>query len=392
MKVLQINSFFTVGGPPRIVNGLYDTLLASGHSCKIAAAREKPYVPRDSIQIGTSLGTYRNALACRLLDNDGFCAKSATRKLITQIREYDPDVIQLHNLHGYYIHIPTLFDYLRTCGKKVVWTLHDCWAFTGHCAHYDYEGCEKWRYGCNNCPLKKTYPSSLFLDRSAQNYGKKKAAFTGIPDMTVVTPSEWLAEEVRKSFLKEYPVVCIPNGIDLSEFTPTENDFRRKYHLGAHKIVLGVAQNWSDKKGLQDFVRLSELLPDSHRIVLIGLTPKQIAKMPKNILALPRTNTTWELAEAYSAADVFVNPSVEETMGMTTVEALACGTPVVVYDKTAVPEVVDARSGIVVKAGDTEALRDAVCAIDLSADDCVARAGEYEKQKKYQAYLKLYEM
>ncbi len=194
MKVLQINSFFTVGGPPRILNGIYDTLIEEGHECKIAAAREKMYKPEDSIRIGTAYGVYLNAIQCRLFDNEGLAAKKATGKLVQQIKEYNPDVIHLHNLHGYYINIEILFDYLKSCGKPIFWTLHDCWAFTGHCSHFSILKCEQWKGHCSYCKQTRTYPNCYTVGRTSRNFRRKKAAFTGVPNMTIVTPSRWLAE------------------------------------------------------------------------------------------------------------------------------------------------------------------------------------------------------
>lgn len=391
MKVFQINSFFSVGGPPRIVKGLYDTLLESGHECRVAAAREVPYDYMDTVMIGTRIGVYKNAVLSRLFDYEGFTAKNATKKLIKQIQEYDPDVIHLHNLHGYYINVEVLFDYLKKQDKPVIWTLHDCWALTGHCSYFDFIGCNKWKEnGCFSCPQIKEYPSSFGWDNSKQNWKRKKQAFNGVKKLTIVTPSKWLAGVVKQSFLGEYPVFAVANGIDLEQFCPTKGNFREEHNLENKKIVLGVAQNWVKRKGLNDFFELKKRLDDSYQIILVGLTQQQINDLPDGIIGITRTNSVKELAEIYTTADVFVNPSVEETMGLTTAEALACGTPAIVYDKTAVPEVVDEKSGIVVKAGDIKALVEAIENINLKAEDCIARAKTYEKSRKYKEYIDIY--
>lgn len=359
MKVLQINSFFTVGGPPRIVNGIYDALIEQGHECKIAAAREKMYAPKDSIQIGRKYDAYWNALMCRLFDNEGFSAKSATRKLIRKIEEYNPDIIHLHNLHGYYINIEILFEYLKTAGKPVKWTLHDCWAFTGHCSYFAVVKCEQWKTHCSYCQQLKTYPVCITKGNVKKNFGRKKAAFTGVPDMTIITPSEWLANLVRQSFLGEYPVEVQYNKVDTELFKPTPSDFRERYHLEGQKVILGVAQNWSDRKGLRDFIELAKRLDKSYTIVLVGLTQKQIKELPGQIVGLQRTNNTGELAAIYTMADLFVNPSREETFGLTTVEAESCGTQAIVYKNTACEEIVNKYGGIAVEST-PDAIYDAV--------------------------------
>lgn len=396
MKVLQINSFFSVGGPPRIVNGIYDTLMAAGHECKIAAARETMYTPKDSISIGSHAGIYLNALKARFLDNEGLSSKGATKKLIKEISQYDPDIIQLHNLHGYYLNYEMLFDYLKKSGKPVVWTLHDCWAMTGHCTHFDYIGCEKWgKSGCSKCPQIREYPMCIGIDSSKHNYKSKKKAFCNLQNMTLVTVSYWLKGVVEKSFLGEYPVTVIPNGIDLQVFKPTKyNDLTKKYGLEGKKVVLGVAQNWGMKKGLNDMIFLSEHLGVGYQVILVGLTPQQLKNLPPNVIGITRTNSTEELAAFYSLAHVFVNPSVEETMGMTTVEALACGTPAIVYNKTAVPEVVDSSCGWVVEPQDFKEIIKIIESVeskDRYYNACLRRANLYEKKHQYSMYVALYE-
>ena len=394
MRVLQINSFFSVGGPPRIVNGIYDTLIEQGHECKIAAAREKQYVPEDSIPIGTSLGTYINAIKARMFDDEGMSARHATKQLLRQIQDYDPDIIQLHNLHGYYINTGILFDYLKKCGKPVVWTLHDCWPFTGHCAHFDLIKCDKWKTGCFGCAQKKEYPSSCVLDRSKRNYAAKKAAFLGVDRLHIITPSNWLAGLVRQSYLGGYPVHVIHNGIDLASFSHKSTDnIPERYHLQGKKIVLGVAQNWAEKKGFEDFIRLSELLDDTYQVVMIGLTEDLIEKANSRVLCLKRTNSIEELAEWYSAAEVFVNLTYQDNFPTVNIEALACGTPVITYNTGGSPEAVDDSCGIVVPQGDITGIRDAIICLPEGEDrneKCIRRSKLYSRETKYQEYIRLY--
>lgn len=394
MKILQINSFFSVGAPPRIVNGIYDTLIEMGHECAIAAAREKMYAPENSIRIGSNLGVKINALKSRLFDNEGFSAKHATKKLIKKIEAYNPDVIHLHNLHGYYINLEILFDYLKRAGKPVVWTLHDCWSITGHCAHFDYIGCDKWETACENCPQTKEYPKSLFKDNSRKNYKKKKEAFCGVNNMTLAPVSKWLEGILEYSFLSDYSTEVVYNGIDLSSFSPQKSNLKEKLCLGNKKVILGVAQNWGVKKGLNDFKKLYQSMnKEGLALVLIGLSAEQQKEMPEGIICINQTNSKEELAEYYSLADVFLNLSYEETFGLVTLESLACGTPVIVYDRTAVPEIVDESCGEIVSAGNIDELLRKVEIIDKPSrtEACVRKAQEFDYKNGYLKYIQLYE-
>lgn len=333
MKILIINVCCGTGSTGRICTDLADMLIEQGHECKIAYGRDDvPEKYRDiAVKIGSSFSIYCNALKTRLFDNEGFNATKATKKFIKWVEKYDPDVIHLHNLHGYYLNVKVLFDYLRTCGKKIVWTLHDCWAFTGHCSYFDCPHCDSWKTECGRCVRMNDYPKAL-TDRSKRNFLLKKELFTGIPNLTIVTPSKWLAELVKQSFLNEYPVRVINNGIDLTVFKPTESDFREKYGLIGKKIILGVASVWDERKGLNDFIKLADLIDSDTRIVLVGVNKKQKKHLPKNIVAIEKTNNAKELAEIYTAADVFFNPTYEDNYPTVNLEAQACGTPVVTYD------------------------------------------------------------
>ncbi len=352
MKYLFINSVAGFGSTGRIAAETCRELMKDGHQCTLAFGRDKANcgdIP--TVQIGSALDVRLHGLRNRLLDDQGFGSKEATRKFLSWVRLYDPDVIWLHNIHGYYIHIGLLFDYLRTCGKQILWTLHDCWAFTGHCAYFDYAGCEKWKTGCHHCPQKGSYPQSRLRDNSRGNYEIKKHLFTRIPNLKLIVPSHWLESRVKESFLKDYPVEVVYNRIDQTIFRPTPGNFREIHGLQDKILLLGVASVWDDRKGLKDFVALSQLLDDRYKIVLIGLTPAQIQALPPNILGLPRTNSLPELAQAYTAADLFLNPSTEETFGMTAMEARCCGTEAVVYQDTACEEIVNQFGGLAVPRG-----------------------------------------
>ena len=358
MKYLFINVTAGFGSTGRIVAETCRELMAHGHQCLIGYGRKEvrcPDIP--TLRIGGDLDKKINAGMSRFLDNCGFGLQGPTREFIKKVREYDPDVIWLHNVHGYYIHVGVLFDYLKTCGKPVYWTLHDCWTMTGHCAYFDYVGCDRWKTGCHHCPEKKQYPASVLLDNSRNNYEKKKALFTDVPNMKLIVPSQWLKNRVKAGFMGEYPVEVRYNQVDREIFKPRESDFRRKYHLENAKILLGVASVWDRRKGLEDFLALAPMLDERYKIVLVGLTPQQIEELPGSILGLPRTRTTEELAEIYTAADFYLNPGVEETFGMTVLEALCCGTTPVVYEGTACAEVTGQFGGIAVPRGPENLLK-----------------------------------
>lgn len=334
MKVLMINVVCGIRSTGRICTDLAAILEAQGHEVKIAYGREN--VPEQfqkyAVRIGADLDIKLHGVKARLLDGAGFGSETATVKFIEWVKAFEPDVIHLHNLHGYYIHMGILFEYLRNCGKKIIWTLHDCWSFTGHCVYFDYVGCDKWKTGCGKCPQKSEYPARIGPDMSKRHYEFKKELFTGISNMTLVTPSQWLADLVSESYIKEYPIKIIHNGVDTGIFKPTESNIKEKYNCQNKKIVLGVASVWDKRKGLNSFTELAKRLDDSYQIILVGLSKAQIDKMPENVIGLERTDSVQELVELYTAASVFVNPTLEDNYPTTNIEAIACGTPVVTYE------------------------------------------------------------
>lgn len=393
MKVFEINSVCGIRSTGRICTDIADVLSEGGHQCRIAYGRENvPEKYKDiSYRIGSNNDVRMHALISRLFDCAGNRSRKSTEKLVEEIKRYDPDVIHLHNLHGYYLNIEVLFKFLSEANIPVVWTLHDCWAFTGHCSHFSFVGCDRWKTGCYNCPQKNNYPKSLLCDASDKNWKHKKNIFCSVKNMTIVTPSQWLADIVKESFFRNNKVTVIPNGVDLSIFKPRIGNFRTEYGLKNKKIILGVATVWDERKGLDRFCELSKYLDDDYRIVLLGLSSKQIKNLPSNIVGLPVTNTVDRLAEIYTAADVFLNLSTQETMGLTTVESMACGTPVVVSNCTAIPEVVTQYGGIVLKTMDSNEILQAIT-IACNMDFNVRKNAElYEKKDQYLKYLKLYE-
>lgn len=355
VRVLLINAFCGVGSTGRICGQIADEFTAKGHQVKIAYGRSGN-VPdaykKYAVRIGNWWNVRLHALHTRLTDRHGFASVSSTKNFLTYVDEYSPDLIWLHNLHGYYINIALLFNWLKSHPHiEKRWTLHDCWAFTGHCAHFTAVGCHKWQYGCHNCPQKRTYPVSFFKDSSRGNYSDKRELFNGVENLKLITPSKWLADLVKQSYLCDYPVDVCYNEIDKNIFRPTPSSFREKYNLFGKKIILGVADVWSERKGLRDFIELHKRLNESYAVVLVGVSKKQKKMLPKQFVCIEHTDSPFELAKIYTAADVFVNPSREETFGMTTVEAISCGTKAVVYKGSASEEIADQYGGVVVPVG-----------------------------------------
>lgn len=334
MKILFLNSVCGIRSTGRIVTDLAQRYIAQGHEVKIAYGRESIPARYKGIshRIGSEMDVRINGVKARLCDNEGFNAAHQTKLFLKWAEQYDPDVLWLHNLHGYYLNIELLFDWIKSRPHmEVRWTLHDCWAFSGHCAHFSFVKCQRWKHQCGDCPQKGEYPKSAFLDRSAENYRRKRKAFCGVKKMLLITPSRWLADLVKQSFLGEYPVEVVYNTIDTEVFLPTEGDFRARYGLEDKKIVLGVSSVWNSRKGFSDFLRLGELLDSACQVVLVGVSDRQLGQLPDSILGITRTDSPSQLAQIYTAADVFVNLTYEDTYPTVNLEAQACGTPCLTY-------------------------------------------------------------
>lgn len=390
MKILQINTVYNSGSIGHIVADIKQYVEKENDQCLVAYGRGKSD-NQYTYNVSGKIDLYVHALLTRITDKTALYSSRNTRKLIGVIQKFRPDIIHLHNLHGYYLNYKLLFDFLKQYKKPVVWTLHDCWAFTGHCVYFDRIQCNKWKIQCKNCPEKKEYPASFFRDGSYENYIIKRKTFNGLENMWLVTPSDWLKGKVYQSFLKAYPVKKIYNGVDLSTFK-IRNAKLRKDCLGK-KIVLGVSNVWDSRKGLETFYELSDILSDSYQIIMIGLNKKQLKNVPSNIIALERTDNIEELANYYSFADVYFNSSVEETMGMTTIEALACGTPVLVYNRTALPEVVDSQVGKVIESGNLLLVKqgiEEICNRNIDPEKCRDYATMFSKEKMCEQYYQLY--
>lgn len=395
-KLLQINSTLNWGSTGRIVDEIGRAAINKGWESYIAYGRYSNETISQFFKIGKNKDVYNHVFQSRLFDNHGLASRNATEHFIEQIEKINPDVIHLHNIHGYYLNYSIFFDFLSKRDIPIIWTLHDCWSFTGHCAHYSYIGCQYWRTLCHNCPQKHDYPKSWFMDCSKSNHLKKQRAFTSVKNMTLVPVSEWLASEVRQSFLKKYPIRVISNGVDTDVFTPMQLK-KTDLCIVDKFMILGVANVWSARKGLADFIALREKLSDDYVIVLIGLNERQIKKMPDGIIGIRRTNSMQDLAKYYSVADIYLNTSVEETFGLTTVESLSCGTPAIVYNSTACPEIVSSDTGFIVEPGDIEGIVDVINHIKNSKKKKQIQicrnfaVQQYDKQNKYMDYIRLYE-
>lgn len=394
MKVLQINSVCGVGSTGRIATDIHQILIEQGHESYIAYGRGYPNNCDAAIKIGTNIDNYVHVALTRIYDKHGFGSKKATEEFITEIEKLDPDVIHLHNIHGYYINIELLFDYIKMNNKRVIWTLHDCWAFTGHCSHFDYAGCTKWKKGCFICPEKTSYPASVFFDNSDLNYLRKRETFTGVKDLIIVTPSKWLAGLVKESFLREYPVVVINNGININIFKPTESSFREKHQLKDKFMILGVASNWGRKKGFDYFIELSSFLDKDEVIVLVGVSEKQKKELPEKIIGIIRTDSVKELVGIYSAADVFINPTLEDNFPTTNLEALASGTPVITFDTGGSTESLDETCGLIIEKKESTEIKKYIKRYReenlIKAKSCIERSKMYNVENQYREYMKLY--
>lgn len=391
MKIAQINTVCGNGSVGRITVDIYHALKKSGHEGKIYYGRRNAPEGVNAERFGTNPDMGVHVLHTFFEGTHGFNSGGQTRRLIQSLKEYDPDLIHLHNIHGFYLDVEKLFAYLKACKKPVVWTLHDCWAFTGHCAYFDYVQCERWKTGCDRCPQhRNTYPYALLRDASKKNYERKRAAFQGVQGLTIVTPSRWLETLVKESFLQKYPVRVIPNGIDLERFAPQPEKPRERH------LILGVANVWDRRKGLEYLKELSKRLDsEKYEVAVVGVSGKQIKKLPEGMIGIEHTRNVEELARLYSRASVYVNPTLEDNFPSTNLEALACGTPVVTFATGGSAESLDETCGRIVTKKDMEGLYKAVTELCEKSEAmraaCRKRALDFNKYDRFGEYLKLYE-
>ena len=391
MKIVQINATCGAGSTGKICVGISKVLVAQNiENYILYSSRSDGY----KLGIRCSDDNYIKvqAFKSRLFGNYGFNSKKTTRKMIDALEHLSPDIVHLHNIHGHDCDIEMLFIYFKEHRIKLVWTFHDCWCFTGYCTYFSMVGCNKWQSQCADCVQRRQY--SWFFDRSKELFEKKKKLFENL-DLTIVTPSWWLADIVRQSFFKEYPIKIIHNGIDLDVFKPVKSSFQQKYNIENRKIILGVSFEWEERKGLDIFVKLAKRLPSDYKIVLVGTDTKIDKRLPEEILSIHRTQNQEELAEIYSAPDVFVNPTREDNYPTVNMEAVSCGTPVITFRTGGSPETLDESCGVVVNYNDIDTLEKEIVRICVdkpySVEQCVNKAQEFDKNKKFKEYTELYE-
>ena len=396
--LFQINVVANSGSTGHIAEELGHLAISTGWESYIAYGRWACPSKSTLIQIGNKLEILAHYAKSLFFDLHGLSSKRATKKLISQIKLIKPDIIHLHNIHGYYLNYELLFDYLRIANIPVVWTLHDCWSMTGHCVHFQDIGCEKWITQCNHCPNISGYPKSLFRDNSIQNYCNKKKNFTGINNLTIVPVCSWLDHIVEKSFLKNYKRCIIGNGINLNVFSPYPEREKVRENLGiiSKFMILAVATVWNDTKGWSDILGLHKILNNDFTIVIVGLTAKQLKILPDGIIGIMRTENVTELSRIYSAADVFINPTYQDTLPTVNMEALASGTPVITYDTGGSGGIVNENTGFVVERGNINGLIYALKIVKSKGKKSYEQACRdfavkfYNKDDKYKEYLYLY--
>ncbi len=389
MKVAFINSVAGFGSTGRLVSTLSMMDSVEG---KVYYGRKEDSSNANSLRMTSSLGNVKHAIGTYLFDSHGFHNAMETKRMLEDLDKFNPDIVHLHNLHGYYIHVGILFDYLKKTNKKVIWTLHDCWGFTGHCAHFDGISCDKWKEKCYDCPITGEYPFSWNKHNVSKNYERKKEVFTSIQDnLTIVTPSNWLKEKVKESYLKDCNVVTIHNGIDLNSFFYNkDSDFKKKYNLEDKFVVLAVASIWDNSKGLDHLIKLASELPKNMKLVVVGSNKKEIP----NAINIPRTSSISELRDIYSSSDVFINLTRNDTFPTVNIEAMACGLPVITYKTGGSPEILTSKTGIVIEKNDLDSMKASLMVLSnyntFKKEDCIKNASKYSLENMYKEYLELY--
>ena len=399
MKLLQINPVVRLNtSTGRIMKEIGELAMSAGWESYIAYSRARDGVPAHSSQlvpVGDKLDLAVHAVATRLFDAHGLVSHRATRQLIKEIRRIDPDVVHIHNVHGYFLNYPLLLKFLQESGKPVIWTVHDCWLYTGHCYYYSAARCDKWKTGCGHCPQKRAFPASWLVDGSARNWKKKQQAFAPMERLVICPVSDWIRREMSESLLKDKPFQVIHNGIDLSTFRPEAAEGEAPL---PGTTILAVATLWHQEKGFPDLVRMAGLLREDEHLILVGrMSEEQIRQLPAGVRHVPRTRDADKLAALYAQATVFVNPTWQDNYPTVNLEALACGTPVVTYRTGGSVEAVTPETGFVVEQGNVEEMLEKVRTIAASSresyrESCRARAlAHFRKEDCYQQYIHLYE-
>ena len=395
MRIVEVNSV-NYGSTGNIMLDVAEVARGQGNEvltfCQSSRTAYRNKFP-DHYYIGNRYERNLHLFLAKVTGFDGCFSYWGTRRFLKRLNDFRPDIIHIHNLHGRYINLPLLFRYIKKHDIPVVWTLHDCWAFTGQCPYFTMVECDKWKTGCYDCPQYRQYPES-YVDRTKKMYKLKRKWFTSIENMTIVTPSQWLTDLVRQSYLREYPLKVINNGIDLNLFKPTKSDFRDKYGLNGKFILLGVAFGWGKRKGLDVFIELAKRLSENYQIVLVGTDSNIDSQLPVSIVSVHRTENQQELAKLYSAADVFVNPTREDNFPTVNMESIACGTPVVTFKTGGSPEILDATCGSVVECDNVDTLEREILRIcerkPFSRENCIKNSRIYDMNRKFQEYMNLY--
>ncbi|MGM9741755.1 MAG: glycosyltransferase [Candidatus Cryptobacteroides sp.] len=414
-KLLQINPVLrTSTSTGRIMKEIGELAMANGWESYVAYSKGRDGLPESTsipVPVGSRASVAWHGLQTRVLDRHGLGSELATKRFIEDIRRIGPDIIHIHNIHGYFLNYRILFDFLSKSGIQVIWTVHDCWLYTGHCYHYMYAGCDRWKTGCGHCPQTRKFPQSWFRDRSARNFRDKRDAFCSMPAdrLTIVPVSDWIRSEMSESFLKDYRFQVIHNGIDTTVFSPqpqASSEVRNRYGLGDRHIILGIASIWSEEKGLNDFVEMAGKLAGDEIIVLVGMDREMLDRtlsvcgkecLADRIVPVKRTADVHQLAELYSTADVLVNPTWQDNYPTVNLEAISCGTPVVTYRTGGSIEAVTEDTGYIVNQGDVDGLLSAVRRVESLGkehfrENCRSRAVEnFRKEDRYAEYIELYD-
>lgn len=398
-RILQINITANWGSHGKIAEEIGNLAISRGWESYIAYGRWANPSKSKLIHIGSSFDEKCHGLQSRLFDNHGLASVLATKKFIKEIEKIKPDIIHLHNIHGYYLNYPILFDCLKQMQVPVVWTLHDCWPFTGHCAYFDFAKCERWKKGCYSpCPCKSEYPKAILCEATKRNYRLKKEVFNSVGNLTLVPVSDWLGSLSKESILKNYPIKVVKNGIDINVFKPADAiEVRKKYGIGFQPYLIGVASVWEKRKGFDDFLKLAKEISPKIKLVLVGLDKNKLSTAQQNgIIGIPRTENVNELTALYSGAEMFLNLTYEDNYPTTNLEAMACGTPVLTYRTGGSPEAVSPDTGWIAEKGDVEAVKDVITTLPINKESirkaCRKRAEEhFDKNKCFEEYMNLYE-
>lgn len=394
-RIAQLNVVCN-GSTGRIMKDLQREALNNEFEVKVFYGRRKAMDKLDSVKFSNFISFFIHMFITFLFNKHGHGSYLPTKRLIKKLKKFNPDIIHIHNIHGYYLNYPVLFSYLEKDFKgKIIWTLHDCWPYTGHCSHYAAVGCRKWETGCNNCPQKFDYPYSWFFDTSESEYILKKKYFTSVNSLCIVTPSHWMKTMAQKSFLNKYDIKVIQNWIDLDRFVPCyDSAVYGKYNIPENKkILLSVSNIWTNKKGLDKLMELSSQIDDNYCMVLVGLNSYQINKLPDGVIGIRRTDNVKELINLYSISYVLINASLEESFSLVTVEAMACNTPVIALNSTALPELISDENGILITENEIGCYLNAINKVGCITrkDNAIRKTVEkFNKRVLIKQYIDLY--